>query len=119
MVEVVGTDEFKAWYEDLSSAQMDAIDYVVELLGALGVLLKFPHSSGLNDTNPKFRELRTTAGDSELRIVYAFDPRRDAVLIIGGDKGGDDRFYSWILPQAEKIWDQYLTEQDFEKPEKE
>ena len=52
-----------------------------------------------------------------LRIIYAFDPARDAVLIIGGDKAGDKRFYEWIIPRAEAIWEQYLRERKVdEKP---
>ena len=43
-----------------------------------------------------------------LRMVYAFDPRRQAVLILGGDKTGDDRFYEWAIPKAEAIWGKYL-----------
>ncbi len=46
-----------------------------------------------------------------MRIVYAFDPRRDAVLLIGGDKSGDRRFYARIVPLAERIWRDYLAEQ--------
>jgi len=45
-----------------------------------------------------------------LRIIYAFDAQRQAVLILGGDKTGDDRFYSWMIPKAEAIWEQYLQE---------
>ena len=44
------------------------------------------------------------------RIIYAFDPRRQAGLILGGDKTGDKRFYEWIIPKAEAIWERYLEE---------
>jgi hypothetical protein len=57
------------------------------------------------------RELRIKSSSHVLRIIYAFDPQRDAVLIIGGDKTGDNRFYEKILPWAEKIWLKYLAEQ--------
>ena len=46
-----------------------------------------------------------------LRVFYAFEPRRAAVLLIGGDKTGDDRFYETMISVAEKIWEQYLAEQ--------
>ena len=45
-----------------------------------------------------------------LRIVYGFNPVRQSVLIIGGDKTGDPRLYERIIPAAEKIWKQYLAE---------
>ena len=44
-------------------------------------------------------------------MVYAFDPQRDAVLLIGGDKGSDARFYERITRRAERIWKEYLDEQ--------
>jgi hypothetical protein len=50
-----------------------------------------------------------------IRIIYSFDRDRDAVLIIGGDKTGDDRFYERIIPRAEAIWEQYLRERDVDK----
>jgi hypothetical protein len=45
-----------------------------------------------------------------LRTFYAFDPRRTAILLIGGDKTGDDRFYDEMVPKADKIYDEYLRE---------
>ena len=56
------------------------------------------------------RELRTQARGDPLRTLYAFDPARQAVLLIGGDKIGDDRFYDRMIPIAEKIWNDYLEE---------
>ncbi len=57
------------------------------------------------------RELRVKAHGSQIRIAYAFAPARDAVLILGGTKVGDDRFYRWFIPQAESVWETYLKEQ--------
>jgi len=44
-------------------------------------------------------------------VFYAFDPRRDAVLILGGDKTGDGRFYERMTRECERIWNDYLAEQ--------
>jgi len=44
-----------------------------------------------------------------LRVLYALDPLRRAVLLLGGDKTGDDRFYERFVPHAEQIWTKYLT----------
>jgi len=41
---------------------------------------------------------------------YAFDPKRTAILLIGGDKTGDDRFYDIMVPLADRIYDNYLNE---------
>ncbi len=116
---VVVTDEFTAWYngllDDGHGNQVEEVDFLVGLLEERGVTLGSPYSSALNGTDFAFRELRGTAGKAELRILYAFDPRRDAVLIVGGDKNGDKGFYKRMIAQAEKVWKQYLVEQGFKK----
>src|SRR2546422_3725270 len=66
---------------------------------------------GIGGTRHPLRELRPRQGASPLRVVYAFDPLRDVVLLIGGDKGSDARFYERIIPRAERIWKEYLDEQ--------
>ena len=45
-----------------------------------------------------------------MRIFYAFDPRRTSILLIGGDKKGDDRFYARYVPIADRLYDVYLEE---------
>jgi hypothetical protein len=42
-------------------------------------------------------------------VFYAFDPRRWAVLLLGGDKTGDDRFYETFVARAEQLWAEYLA----------
>jgi hypothetical protein len=56
------------------------------------------------------RELRVQSGDRPLRGFYAFDPRRTAILLVGGDKTGDDRFYEVMIPIADRLYDEYLAE---------
>jgi hypothetical protein len=111
MVEVVATDEFANWYDGLSAGDAEAVARGAERLEKLGVALGFPHSSALKGTKLPLRELRIQSGGRPLRVVYAFDPLRQAVLLIGGDKTGDTRFYEVLIPQAERIWEQYLAEQ--------
>ncbi len=110
-VEVIVTDEFAGWYADLSDAHRESVIHSVGLLERMGTQLPFPHSSDLKGTRYAFRELRVKAQRAQIRIAYAFDPARNAVLILGGAKVGDDRFYRWLIPQAESIWEQYLKEQ--------
>jgi hypothetical protein len=43
-------------------------------------------------------------------VFYAFDPARQAVVLIGGDKTGDARFYERMIPVAGRIWKEYLDE---------
>ena len=56
------------------------------------------------------RELRSQCEGRPLRTFYAFDPKRSAILLIGGDKTGDDRFYDKMIPKADKIYDNHLKE---------
>lgn len=111
MVEVIATDEFTAWYEGLSEPHGDSVFKAVVLLEQFGTQLGFPYSSDLKGSKYALRELRVKAQGAQIRVAYAFDPTRNAVLILGGAKQGDDRFYEWLIPQAEKVWEQYLREQ--------
>ena len=110
MVEVITTDEFNDWYAGIGDSEADSVAVAVERLEQLGVTLPFPHSSAIEGTKFPLRELRIQSGGRPIRIFYAFDPSRDAVLLIGGDKTGDDRFYERMVPVAEAIWVEYLTE---------
>jgi len=110
MIEVVVTDEFEAWYMALDEHDAEAVTEAVGVLEQMGVALGFPRSSGLEGTKLReLRELRIQSRGRPLRVAYAFDPLRQVVLLIGGDKKGDDRFYHWFIPTAEKVWLEYLT----------
>ena len=56
------------------------------------------------------RELRTQHGGRPFRTLYAFDPRRMAILLIGGDKTGDERWYDVNLQIADRLYDQHLVQ---------
>ena len=56
------------------------------------------------------KELRTQSKGRPIRTFYAFDPRRLAILLIGGDKTGDDRFYDCMIPLADRLYDEHLEE---------
>ena len=47
---------------------------------------------------------------SPIRVFYAFDPRRTSILLIGGDKTGNDRFYEEYVPVADDLYDEHLEE---------
>lgn len=109
--EIEYTDEFGNWWADLSETQQDRIAAAVRLLAAKGPSLPFPFSSGVQGTrHAHLRELRVQSRGNPLRIFYAFDPRRTAILLIGGDKTGNDRFYEQLVPLADALYDAYLEE---------
>jgi len=111
MWEVEFTDEFEEWWETLTEAEQDALAFSVGLLRSEGPFLKFPHSTDVRQSrHGSMRELRSQCEGKPLRTFYAFDPRRIAILLIGGDKTGDDRFYDVMVPIADRIYDDYLKE---------
>jgi hypothetical protein len=105
------TNEFAQWYRSLNESQQDDVTAIGLLLTKFGPKLPFPHSSGINGSkHSHMRELRVQTGGRPLRVFYAFDPRRSAILLIGGDKTGDGRFYERMVPIADALYDIYLDE---------
>jgi len=105
------TDEFEGWWDDLSEAEQEDIDAVVELLEARGPRLPFPYSSGIQSSkHDHIRELRIQHQGRPYRVLYAFDPRRTAILLLGGDKTGNDDWYDENVPKADKLYDMYIGE---------
>ncbi len=112
MIEVEGTEEFEEWFLALGERQAEAVARVIGMLEEKGVALGFPYSSDIRGSR-SIREPRVQSGRHRLRVFYAFDPLRRAVLLLGGNKTGNFRFYKIFIPRAERIWAGYLT--DLEK----
>jgi hypothetical protein len=105
------TDEFGEWWEELSEDQQEDFSAIVQLLMEYGPRLPFPYSSAVEGSkHSHMRELRVQSGGKPLRGFYAFDPRRTAILLIGGDKTGEDRFYKTMVPTADRLYDEHLVE---------
>ncbi len=96
------------WFDGLTAQEQEAVGKLLDILELNGVGLGFPYSSAIKGSKYALRELRKKG--QPIRLLYAFDPARDAVVLVGGDKAGDDRFYEREVPRAEKIWEQYLAE---------
>jgi len=103
------TDEFEVWWAALSEAEQVDVAAAVELLEQKGPQLPFPHSSGISGSkHTHMRELRIQHAGRPYRTLYAFDPRRMAILLLGGDKTGNDRWYDENVPLADKLYDEHL-----------
>lgn len=103
------TDELGEWWSDLTEAEQESIDASVRLLEEKGPNLGFPHTSGIaGSKHTHMRELRVQHEGRPYRLLYAFDPRRCAILLLGGDKTGDDRWYDVHVPMADKLYDTHV-----------
>ena len=103
------TDEFGEWWDSLNESEQDDTAASVGLLEDKGPLLPFPHSSGIETSRHNhMRELRIQHAGDPYRILYAFDPRRSAILLIGGNKTGNDRWYEEYVPIADNLYDEHL-----------
>ena len=109
--EVEYTDEFAAWFDTLTEDQQLAIAARVELLQAEGPNLKRPVVGEIASSRlPNMKELRCREG-GDLRVLFAFDPRWTAILLLGGDKTGQwEEWYATAIPEAERLYKQYLNE---------
>lgn len=111
MWEVEYTDEFGKWWETLTEAVQVDVAASVGLLEELGPHLRFPHCSGIEGSKySQMRELRIQHEGKPYRVLYAFDPRRCAILLLGGNKEGDARWYKKFIPIADKLYDEHLKE---------
>lgn len=109
MWEVEFTDEFEQWWRTLTQNEQESLSASVKILRQMGPLLGRPYAGtvqGSRHTNMK--ELRTQCKGRPLRTFFALDPRRSAILLIGGDKTGDDRFYERMIPLADRLYDEHL-----------
>lgn len=104
------TDEFGDWWQTLDEAEQDSVAVYVRLLEQKGTALPFPYSSGIKASkHSQMRELRVQHKGDPYRVLYAFDPRRAAILLIGGNKSGHDRWYDTYIPIADKLYDDHLS----------
>ena len=109
------TDEFRAWWDDLDIRDQRAAAKVVNALVERGPRLQFPYCSGIKGSrHSRMRELRVP-GRPPIRVFYAFDPHRTAILLIAGHKTDSERFYRDYVPRADAIYDEYLREIERER----
>jgi hypothetical protein len=109
--EIEVSDEFKEWYESLTDAECGSIHDVIEALAQLGPALGRPQVDTLRGSRfQNMKELRIQHQGRPYRILFAFDPRRYAYLILGGDKTGDAQWYAEAIRRADAIYAKHLEE---------
>lgn len=108
--EVEYTDEFGTWWDPLTPEEQKEVAFKVRLLQEHGPVLPRPHSDVIvTSKHANMKELRGNVGRAVLRVLYAFDPRRTAILLIGGDKSGKAKWYEEVIPIADKLFDRHLA----------
>lgn len=109
--EVEYTNEFEDWWRNLTQDQQEALDERVMLLAEHGPTLLRPVVGAITSSrHPNMKELRVSKAGA-LRVLFAFDPRRHAILLIGGDKSGRwGEWYRSAIPVADDLYDTHLRE---------
>ncbi len=111
MWEVEYTDEFGEWWDSLTEEEQESIAHSVEVLRVMGPALGRPHVDTVEGSRfSNMKELRTQHKGEPYRTLFAFDPRRVAILLFGGSKAGDDRRYDKFIPVADQLYEEYLSE---------
>jgi hypothetical protein len=111
MWKVVDLEPYRNWFTDLDEDGKEDVLAGIYLLQEHGPTLGRPFADTLSGSaHPNMKELRVQSNRRPLRVLFAFDPRRNAVLLIGGDKTGDKRFYRRLIPLADELFSRYLEE---------
>jgi hypothetical protein len=112
MWHVATTDEFDEWFAELDEDGQAELIAKVDLLKLLGPRLGRPHADTLNGSkHANMKELRVDTADKVIRVAFAFDPNRAAILLVAGDKSGvsQKRFYKRLIAKADELFDAHLA----------
>jgi hypothetical protein len=106
-------DEFLAEFEELESGLRDELLAQLRHLETFGPKLGRPKVDTVKGSNyANMKELRFTYQRAPYRYLFAFDPARRAVVLVGGNKAGDRRFYKRLIPIADARFAGYLRQRD-------
>ena len=108
--EIEVTSEFRDWFAELSPSERIAIARKVDVLEERGPNLGRPEIDTLKGSRfPNMKELRIQHQGAAYRVALAFDPRRVAILLIGGRKG-PKKWYRKLIAAADRLYADYLEE---------
>jgi len=111
MWEVEYTGEFGAWWDGLDADEQASLAASVKLLETRGPALGRPYADTVEGSEfANMKELRTQHEGRPYRTLFAFDPTRAAILLLGGDKTGDDRWYEKHIPIADRLYRKHLRD---------
>ena len=102
-------DEFDAWWGGLTEPEQEDVRAEVSLLRRFGPALGRPHVDSVDSSrHANMKELRIQHRGRPYRVLFAFDSRRTAILLIGGNKTGRGRWYKKFVPIADRLYDEHL-----------
>ena len=112
MWKVATTDEYDQWLDDQSHEAVSEVIAIVSLLRQYGPQLSRPHADTLKGSRfANMKELRVRTSAAQIRIAFAFDPDRQAILLVAGDKRGvsEKRFYRRLIDKADALYAAHLS----------
>ena len=109
------TDEFESWWDGLTADQQESVTDRVDLLAERGPELGRPVVDRIvASRHHNMKELRASRGGA-LRMLFMFDPRRQVILLVGGDKSGEwQAWYETAIPLADDLYDDYVADLEAE-----
>ncbi len=112
MWEVEVTDQFVDWWHGLAIDQQESLTDRVDLLAERGPDLGRPVVDRIQTSrHHHMKESCAPQRGGALRVLFVFDPRRQVILLLGGDKSGEwNEWYEWAVPLADDLYDAYLDE---------
>jgi hypothetical protein len=107
--DVLADEDFAAWLLEQPDRVQVRVAAAVLVLSEFGPQLGRPRVDTVyGSAFDNMKELRVKVGRSPYRILFAFDPIRRAVLLVGGDKGCDKRWYDVNIPIADDRFQRHL-----------
>jgi hypothetical protein len=103
---------FRAEFDEFGEAVQDELLAMVELLKVAGPQMRRPGTDTLKASkHANMKELRFDAADGVWRVAYAFDPNREAILLVAGDKSGvaQKRFYKALIAKADQRFAEHIA----------
>jgi hypothetical protein len=108
MWDIVYSSDFEQWVFKLDDDSAKGIFRSIGILKGIGPTLGRPHVDSIHGSAlSNLKELRTQVKRHVYRTFFVFDSSRKAIILIGGDKVGDKRFYQRMIPLAEEIYNDY------------
>lgn len=103
----------ESWLQELDGDSAEQVVAAIDQLEQTGPALGRPLVDTVKGSrHRKMKELRPgSSGRSEIRVLFAFDPRRQAILLVAGDKAGRwQRWYKAAIPLADDRFDEHLDQ---------